>query len=247
MENPLVGKVALVTGASRNIGRSIACALADDGADIVVHVGRDEAAGRETVAEVEKRGRRALLISGDLSDPEKAPALVRQAGEAFGRIDILVNNAAIRPEASIREMRFADWRNVMGVALDAVFLVCQAALPYLEKSDAGTIINLGGMTGHTGAAHRAHVIAAKAGVVGFTKALAHELAEDNITVNCIAPGLIDTVRAGGGPKHHASAKNLVGRRGTADEVAAAVAYFAGPSARYVTGQTLHLNGGAYLP
>lgn len=245
----LQGRVSLVTGASRNIGRAIAIALAGRGADIVVHVASDKAAGGETVAAVEALGRRAVLVSGDLSDPDVAARVVREAADAFGRLDVVVNNAAIRPEGAFAEITYADWRKVMGVALDAVFLVSQAALPHLEQSDQAAIVNLGGLTGHTGAAHRAHVITAKAGVVGLTKAMAHELSPKGITVNCVAPGLIATVRIsndGAAPKHHGNRKNLVGRHGRPEEVAEAVAYLAGSGSRYVTGETLHVNGGAYL-
>ncbi|MCD2185304.1 SDR family NAD(P)-dependent oxidoreductase [Rhizobium sp. GN54] len=245
----LQGRAALVTGASRNIGRAIAVALAGRGADIVVHVANDTTAGGETVAAVEALGRRAVLVSGDLSDPDVAVRVVREAAGAFGRLDVVVNNAAIRPEGAFAEITYADWRKVMGVALDAVFLVSQAALPHLEQSDQAAIVNLGGLTGHTGAAHRAHVITAKAGVVGLTKAMAHELSPKGITVNCVAPGLIDTVRIGNdgaAPRHHGNRKNLVGRHGRPEEVAEAVAYLAGTGGRYVTGETLHVNGGAYL-
>lgn len=245
----LQGRTALVTGASRNIGRAIAVALAGRGADIVVHVANDIAAGGETIAAVEALGRRAALVSGDLSDPDIAARVVAEAADAFGRLDIVVNNAAIRPEAAFAEITYADWRKVMGVALDAVFLVSQAALPHLEKSNQAAIVNLGGLTGHTGAAHRAHVITAKAGVVGLTKAMAHELSPKGITVNCVAPGLIETVRIsndGAAPRHHGNRKNLVGRHGHPEEVAEAVAYLAGAGGRYVTGETLHVNGGAYL-
>lgn len=245
----LKGRAALVTGASRNIGRAIAVALAQRGADIVVHVARDREGGGETAAAVEAIGSRAALVSGDLSEPGTAARVVAEAATAFGRLDILVNNAAIRPETPFETIPYEEWRKVMGIALDAVFLVSQAALPHLSKSDQAAIVNIGGLTGHTGAPHRAHVVAAKAGVVGLTKAMAHELSPKGITVNCVSPGLIDTVRAGNGgkaPKHHGSRTNLVGRRGRPEEVAEAVAYLCGEAARYVTGETLHVNGGAYL-
>lgn len=248
-DRDLVGRVALVTGASRNIGRAIAVALASRGANVVVHVASDMKAGAETVAAVEACGGRAGLLSGDLSAPETARRVVGDAAAAFSRLDIVVNNAAIRPEASFAHITFEEWRRVMGVALDAVFLVSQAALPHLEKSDQAAIVNLGGLTGHTGAANRAHVVTAKAGVVGLTKAMAHELSPKGITVNCVAPGLIETVRVaneGAAPKHHDTRKTLVGRRGTPEDVAEAVAYLAGRAGRYITGETLHVNGGTYL-
>lgn len=248
-DRDLAGRAALVTGASRNIGRAIAVALASRGADVVVHVARDMKAGAETLAAAEAAGGRASLLSGDLSAPETARRVVGEAAALFGRLDIVVNNAAIRPEASFADISFEEWRQVMGVALDAVFLVSQAALPHLEKSDQAAIVNLGGLTGHTGAANRAHVITAKAGVVGLTKAMAHELSPKGITVNCVAPGLIETVRIsneGAAPKHHDTRKTLVGRRGTPEDVAEAVAYLAGRAGRYITGETLHVNGGTYL-
>ncbi len=244
----LEGSAVLVTGASRNIGRAIALAMAQRGADVVVHVAQDVQSGRKTAASVVAIGRQATVVQGDLSSPEIAARVVREAGEAFGRLDCIVNNAAIRPEAPFAQLSYDQWRRVLGVCLDSAFLVSQAALPYLEKSDHASIINIGGLTGHTGALHRAHVITAKAGLIGLTKALAHELAP-RVTVNCVSPGLIDTDRQGQTakrPQHHATRTNLAGRRGLPEEVAEAVAYLCGPSARYITGQTLHVNGGAYL-
>ena len=136
------------------------------------------------------------------------------------------------------------------MCVDGAFHCTQAALPLLRASGAGTVINIGGLTAHTGAAKRAHVVTAKAAIVGLTRALAHELAEFGITVNCISPGLIDTVResssAKGTPAHHAASRTLVGRLGQPDEIAGAVVWLAGPGGRFTTGQTLHINGGAYL-
>lgn len=249
MTLPLKDHVALVTGASRNIGRAIAVELAGMGAHVVVHVGSDKAAAAETVAGIEEAGSTATVVSGDLSDEATANRVVGEAAAALGRLDIVVNNAAIRPEAPFAELDFAQWRRVMGVNLDAVFLVSKAALPHLETSPNAAIVSLGGLTGHSGAADRAHVIASKAAVVGLTKAMAHDLGGKGITVNCVAPGLIATARkAQGGvdPKHHDTRTNLVGRRGDSREVADAVAFLCSPKARYITGETLHVNGGAYL-
>lgn len=248
-ERKLTGRAALVTGASRNIGRAIAVALGAEGASVLVHAARDRGAAQETAAAVVAAGGKAETTIADLADPSSADAIVAAAEAAFGRLDILVNNAAIRPEAKIDDISGEDWRRVMAVCLDSAFFVSKAALRLLRSSDAGAICNIGGLTGHTGALHRAHVIAAKAGLVGLTKALAHELSPEGITVNCVSPGLIETNRAATGgrsPKHHASRTNLVGRRGLPEEVAAAVRYLCGPDGRYVTGETLHVNGGAYL-
>jgi 3-oxoacyl-[acyl-carrier protein] reductase len=207
-------------------------------------------AGAESVAAVEAAGARAVLVSGNLAEPDSAARVVAEAAAAFGRLDIVVNNAAIRPEAAFADITYQAWRDVLTTNLDSVFLVSQAALATLKNSDQAAIINIGGMTAHTGALHRAHVVAAKAGVVGLTKAMAHDLAADGITVNCVVPGLIDTKRmaaAGGAePTHRGNAANLLGRRGLSQDVAEAVVYLAGPTGRYVTGETLHVNGGAYL-
>ncbi len=244
----LTGRVVMVTGASRNIGRAIACALAHEGANIAVHAASDREAALETVRQVESAGAKAMLVMGDLSDPVIVPRVIKEVIAEFGQLDMLVNNAAIRPERAFAEISFTEWRQVMGVCLDAVFLTTQAALPYISNSDRGTIINIGGLTGHTGAAHRAHVISAKSAVVGLTKALAHELSVQGITVNCVSPGLIETLRAdGSSPHHHASIKNLVERRGRPEEVADMITFLCSAQARYITGQTIHVNGGAYLP
>lgn len=242
----LAGRVALVTGASRNIGREIALCLAREGASVLVHAATDQGAADETVQAIDAAGGRASSVVADLSRPDNATMLAETAQSRFGRLDILVNNAAIRPEAKIDDLTYEAWRHVMAVNLDSAFLVTKAVLPLLRASDAAAICNIGGLTAHTGAAHRAHVIAAKAGLVGLTKALAHELSPEGITVNCVSPGLVETKRVGAAPKHHDSRTNLLGRRGSPGEIASAVLYLCCPGARYVTGETLHVNGGAYL-
>jgi 3-oxoacyl-[acyl-carrier protein] reductase len=244
----LGGRVALVTGASRNIGRAIALTLADGGASVIVTGRRDRAAVDEVVGAIEAKGGRAIGVLGDLVKPADVDAIVAAGVDAFGRLDILVNNAAVRGEAPLDELSFERWREVMALSLDAPFVTVKAALGALSQSGQGAIVNIGGLTAYTGASHRVHVVAAKAGLDGLTKALAHELAQRQITVNLVSPGLIETVREGGGrPHHHATTANLLGRRGTPDEVAAMVRFLVGPAARYVTGQTVHVNGGAYLP
>jgi 3-oxoacyl-[acyl-carrier protein] reductase len=242
------GRVALVTGSSRNIGRAIACALAKDRMNVAVHGVTNKEAADETARMVEEHGVKAMVTMGDLSDPQSAPRIINDVINEFGRLDVLVNNAAVRPESPIADMDYAEWKNVLGICLDAAFLLTQSALEYLETSEQGAIINIGGLTAHTSAANRVHVITAKAGIVGFTKALAHELSPNGITVNCVSPGLIETIKAEGEtvPHHHSTRTNILGRRGKPEEVAETVAFLAGPLARYITGQTIHVNGGAFL-
>ena len=245
----LAGKVAIVTGAARNIGRAIAVELGRQGAKVVVNVQSSAAEAEETAALVVKAGGQALVQLADVSTSEGAQRLIDAAVSGFGKIDILVNNAAIRRESPFDDLDWQQWRAVMSVILDGAYLCAHAATPYLRKSPAGAVINIGGMSAHGGSAGRAHVLAAKMGLVGLTRALAYDLADNNVTANCVVPGLIDTARgtsAVGTPAHHAKHSTLLGRRGTPQEVADLVAFLCGPKARYLTGQTMHANGGAFL-
>jgi 3-oxoacyl-[acyl-carrier protein] reductase len=246
----LEGRVALVTGAARNIGRAIAMTLADAGAAIVLNARTASAELEDVAGAIIGRGGRVILHAADVSRPEEVDQLIDAGVAAFGGLDILVCNAAIRRESAFDDLDLAAWREVTSVILDGAFLCARAALPHLRRSGQGSIVTIGGMSAHSGSAGRAHVMAAKAGIVGLTRALAIDLAADAITANCVVPGLIDTARVaastGGDPAHHSSRKTLLGRRGQPEEVAAAVHYLSGPQARYVTGQTLHVNGGAYL-
>ncbi|MBL8671653.1 MAG: SDR family oxidoreductase [Alphaproteobacteria bacterium] len=246
----LAGRSALVTGASRNIGRAIALALAEAGAAVAVNARTSRAEAESVAAAIAAKGGRAIVLLADVTDEAAVRGLVAAAAGQLGGLDILVNNAAVRHEVGIDDLDYAAWRQGLAAILDSAFLCSRAALPHLRASGAGTIVNLGGLSAHTGAARRAHVVAAKAGIVGLTRALAHELAADGITVNCVSPGLIDTPRgtasASGDPAHHARHATLSGRRGPPAEVAAMVRHLCGPAARFVTGQVIHVNGGAYL-
>ena len=246
-ERELEGRVALVTGAARNIGRATALALAGAGAAVIVNsrTSRDEA--EAVAAEIERAGGKAMAHLADVTDEAAVGAMVAAGVKRFGRLDILVNNAAVRDVTKIDDIDLATWRYVTGIILDGAFICTRACLAPLRASGAGAIVNVGGMSGHTGAAGRPHVVAAKLGLVGLTRGLAHDLAPDNITVNCVVPGLIDTKRgASSGTKTAHLHEGLLGRRGTPQEVADAICFLAGPRARYITGQDWHVNGGAYL-
>ena len=246
--NELNGKVAIVTGAGRNIGRAIALALAEAGASVVVNARRNRAEADAVAREVEALGVKALVHIGDVADPAAVQAMADAAVKQFGRIDILINNAALRREKSFADMSYAEWREILDVTLDGAFHCIKACLPALRESRAGTIVNIGGLSAHTGAKDRAHVVTAKAGLVGFTRALAHDLAPDGITVNCVVPGLIGTPRPKDTPEpaHHLTHQTITGERGRPEDVAAAVRFLCGPGARYINGQAIHANGGAYL-
>ena len=246
--NELTGKVAIVTGAGRNIGRAIALALADAGASIVVNARSNRAEAEAVAKEIDAEGGKTLVHIGDVADVAAVQAMADAALKQFGRIDILVNNAALRREKSFAEMSYAEWREIMDVTLDGTFHCVKACLPALRKSGAGTIVNIGGLSAHTGAKGRAHVVTAKAGIIGFTRALAHDLADDGITVNCVVPGLIGTPRPKNKPEpaHHLRHQTITGARGRPEDVAAAVRFLCGPGARYINGQAIHSNGGAYL-
>jgi len=247
--NELKGKVALVTGGSRNIGRAIALALAEGGADVAVNA-RTSAAEAEGVArEISALGGKAVVMLGDVTNERDAARMMKETAEAFGGIDILVNNAAMRHEAALTDLDLAQWRATMASILDSAYICARACLPYLRKSQSAAIVNIGGMTGSTGAKLRAHVAAAKAGVEGLSRALALELAADGITVNCVVPGLVETKRGGssaGPAQHHEGRSFLLGKRTPPGDVAAMVRHLCGPHARFITGQSIHVNGGAYL-
>ncbi len=223
----LAGRVALITGAARNIGRAIALELAAAGASVVVNA-------RQSLEELNAVAAEAggLAVIADVTDAKAVESMVAQAVKRFGRLDILVNNAAVRA---------GSWDEVTAIILDGAWNCSSACRKELEKSEAGTIVNIGGLSAHTGAAGRPHVVAAKLGLVGLTRALAHDLAPKGVTVNCVVPGLIDTVRSS--PSAHGDRVGPIGRRGTPQDVAAAVRFLAGPGARYITGQVLHVNGG----
>jgi 3-oxoacyl-[acyl-carrier protein] reductase len=249
-QGELAGRVALVTGGVRRIGRAIALTLAREGAAIAVNAksSREEAA--DTVREIEARGGAARVIMADVSDETEVERMVKEIAATLGPVDILVNNAAVRRDNAFTAMSFADWRLVLAVVLDGAFLMSRAVIPGMLAKGNGTIVNIGGLTAHTGAFGRAHVSAAKAGLVGLTKALAVEFGPSGITVNCVAPGRIAGPRSansGKGGVIPGGGHPLVVSEGAPQDIAAAVKLLCSPAGRYITGQTIHVNGGIYLP
>ncbi|MGE4221314.1 MAG: SDR family NAD(P)-dependent oxidoreductase [Alphaproteobacteria bacterium] len=247
--NELAGQVAFVTGGARNIGRSICLDLAAGGAAIAVNALTSAAEAEALAAEIEAAGGKAMACIGDIADPAAATRMIGEAVARFGKLTILVNNAAVRGLTPIEEMTLDAWRRVCGPTVEGAMLCTQAAVPHIRAAGGGSIVTLGGIAGHAGVKGRTHVAAAKAALVGFTKSLAHEVGGDSITANIVVPGHIETVRgaSAGAPPAYNVNYLVEGRRGRPEEVAAVVRALCGPAGRYVTGQTVHVNGGAYLP
>jgi 3-oxoacyl-[acyl-carrier protein] reductase len=248
MALPLHGKVALVTGAGKNIGRCIALTLARDGAAIVVNGRSDRAAVDAVVGEIKAAGGRAMAAMGDVSDPKVPPRLADEAAKAFGGVDILVSNAGLRRQTSFLDMSYEEWREIMSVALDGAFLLGKAIVPQMvAKGQGGAFVALSGVSTHVGTPNRCHVSASKSGLEGLMRALAVELAPHRITCNALAPGAIDTQRAAAaGPRPVANRPIPLKRFGTVEEIAAMVRLLAGPEGTFITGQTIHVNGGEFL-
>jgi 3-oxoacyl-[acyl-carrier protein] reductase len=247
MTKELDGRVAIVTGSARNIGRETCLKLAELGAAVVTHAKENREGAEETAALISAAGGRAATFIGDLGRPDGAKALIETAIEHFDGLHILVNNAAMRRNTSLADTSFEDWKAVQSANLDAPFLCCQAAVPHMVAAGFGRIVMLGGLSAHRGVKDRIHVAATKAGLTGMTRALAAEFAEAGVTANCIVPGSIDTVRgAAAGAGLHGGHPNLLGRVGRPAEVAHMIAALCMPNAGYTTGQTIHVNGGAYL-
>jgi len=249
MASALAGEVAIVTGAGINTGAVIAKTLAREGAAVVVNYRNAATGARATVEAIEASGGRALAVQGDVTRPEDVKRLVERAVEAFGSVSILVNNANVRSYRPLMEITLEEWRNTLAPTLDGTFFCVQACVPHMRKRGRGTIVNIGGGSAHVGALHRAHVVTSKAGLVGFTRALATELAPDNITVNCVAPGRIAAPRAEGATRDPAGERrhgSPLGRAATSQEIADLVRFLCSDECRFMTGAMLHVNGAAYV-
>jgi len=244
--NELAGRVAIITGAGRSIGKAMALELADAGCAVVVNVRQNRAEGEGVVKEIEAKGGKAMVAVADVVDAPAVNAMAQAALKKFGRIDYLVNNAALRLEKSIDEMTFADWRQVTGVILDGAFHCVKACLGAIKQSDAGSILNVGGLTGTMGAPDRAHVVTAKAGLAGFTRGLAMELAPHRITVNTLVPAMLAKPDKPNEIPPHPIYRPLLGRAAWPSDIAPLARFLVGPGARYITGQLVNVNGGTYF-
>ena len=245
----LDGKCALVTGASRGIGRAVALKLAAEGAKVALNFAGNEAAANEVRQEIEAAGGQAILVKADVANEAAVQEMVQKTADAFGRIDILVNNAGITRDGLLARMKEEDWDAVLSTNLKGVFLTTKAVAKLMMKQRAGRIVNMASVVGVTGNAGQANYSAAKAGVIGFTKTIARELASRGVPVNAVAPGFIDTDMTSvlsDKAKEAALAGIPLGRMGTPEDIAAAVLFLASDQASYVTGQVLHVDGGMVM-
>jgi 3-oxoacyl-[acyl-carrier protein] reductase len=245
--HPLAGKTALVTGASRNIGRAIALRLAAAGADIVVNTLQDRDAAQAVAGEIAAMGRKSLVQVADVVDRQAVDRMVREAHAGLGAIDILVCNASSRGQIDFLELDHATWRRVIDISLDGTFHCAQATLPGMIAKGWGRIITLGGISWHAGFKRRAHNLTGKSGLTGLTRALAVEFGDRGITANMIAPGAVATVRpASAGARAARAGMSPIPRDAEVEEIASAALFLAQPEQGFLTGQVIHINGGAYL-
>ncbi|PGM55111.1 3-oxoacyl-ACP reductase [Bacillus sp. AFS053548] len=244
----LVNRVAIVTGGAKGIGKGIAFALAEKGAKVVINYNNSEAHAKAVVDELFENGYEALAVQANVADLDQAKALIDRTVEHFGRLDIIVNNAGITRDRSFKKLSAEDWHEVIDVNLSSVYNTCNSALPYLLESDNARIINISSVIGQAGGFGQTNYSAAKAGMIGFTKSLALELAKTNVTVNSVCPGFIETDMVREIPENvQEQIKSRIPKRrfGTVEEIAKAVIYLC-EGGEYITGQQINVNGGLYV-
>ena len=240
----LAGKVALVTGAGQNIGRAVALELAGAGAAVAVNTRASRDAAEQVVREIRAADGQAELYMADIADAAQVTQMVDGVIAHFGRIDILVLNASVRRETRFTDMSFEQWRVPLSISLDGSFHCIKACLPSMIAAGGGSVIALTGSNVLTGAVGKVHSSAAKSGLTGMIRALAREVGQHGIRANCVSPGIINTTR----PSHRSARRDAKGivpleRYGESEEIAATVRFLCGPGAGYITGQTVHVNGG----
>jgi acetoacetyl-CoA reductase len=244
----LEGAVVIVTGAGRGIGRAIAEELGSGGAQVVVNYGNSKGPAEEVVSKLTDGGTKAVAIQADVSDPAQAERLIEETVSRFGRVDALVNNAGITIDRSMKNLSVEDWNRVIQNNLNSCFYTVKAALPHLMEQQSGTVVNISSFVGHMGNFGQANYSAAKAGIIGFTKTAAIELARYRVTVNCVCPGFTETEMYTVVPekvKEQILKRIPLGRVGTSQEIARAVRFLI-VDGDYITGQTLNVNGGIFM-
>ncbi len=239
----LAGKVALVTGASRNIGRAIALELAAGGAAVAVNARTSREDAEKVADEIRAAGGQAGVFMADITDGGAVSAMVAGILKRFGRVDMLVLNASVRGEKPFTDLSYEEWRRPLAITLDGAYYCTQACLPSMLGNGGGAIVTLGGMVALSGAKHRVHGSVAKHGLVGMTRALAREFGDRGIRANCVAPGTMNTTRAAGRAARPEPTGIPLGRYGEAQEIATTVRFLCGPGASFISGQTIHVNGG----
>jgi 3-oxoacyl-[acyl-carrier protein] reductase len=242
----LAGKVALVTGASRNIGRSIALELASAGAAVGVNARTSKEDAEKVAQEIRGAGGKAEVYMADIVDPKAVQAMVESVVKRFGRLDYLILNASVRKETPFADMSFDEWRSLITITLDGSFHCVKACLPHMIKAGGGAIVTLGGMTALSGAKRRVHGSVGKFGLYGMTRALAKELGEHKIRVNCVAPGQMNTARAADRSVRPDVSNVPLGRRVEPEEIAATVRFLCGPGAAMISGQLIYVDGGQQM-
>ncbi len=243
----LINQVAIITGSARGIGKAIAQELAKEGAKIVINFANSATAAEELVQELQARGSEAIAVAADVSKPDQVDFLIKSVLEKWGRVDILVNNAGITKDTLLLRMKLEDWQAVIDLNLTGVFLCTQKVAKIMLKQKSGRIINIASVAGQMGNPGQANYSAAKAGVIGFTKTVAKELASRQITVNAVAPGFISTDMTAGLEAEAILSFIPLGRYGTTSEVAGMVRFLAAdPAAAYITGQVFNVDGGMVM-